>query len=189
MFYFFQVCKAKYYLVITWIWIYISILIIYIHVSELGKANGLEGCPYMSLLFLVSLSGLQLNHITYQDASEMALYWLRPGFHECHTICGGLRAGRAPLRPTSALVALELASVALCFPRSQSGAVSQLHVPLCCWTLHCLQCLTVSDCGRWQPFIGQERAWHGSCRTVSVEGGCWRATALPCSDQGQLENW
>lgn len=125
----------------------------------------------------------------------MALCWLRlgqPGFHECHTICGDLRAGKDPLRPTSALMALELASVALYFPRSQSGALSQLHLPFCCWTALLAPCIACAvplclTCGRRQPFFtGQGRTWHGSCRMVSDEGSCWRAAGLPCSGQGQL---
>lgn len=125
----------------------------------------------------------------------MTLCWLRLGqarFHECHTTCGGLRAGKDPLRPTSALITLNLASVALYFPRSQSGALSQLLLPSCCWTALLAPWIAGSvplcvTCGRWQPFFtGQERAWHRSCTMVSVEGGCWRATGLPCSGQGQL---
>lgn len=99
--------------------------------------------------------------------------WDRPGFHKCHAKCEGLRAGKDPLRPSSALTALELASVALYFPRSRLRALSRLHLPFCCWAALPAPCNArmVSVCltgGRWQPFFtGQERTWHGNCRMVS----------------------
>lgn len=117
--------------------------------------------------------------------------WDRPDSPECHTVCEGLRAGKDPLRPTSFQLSQLWSGLVL--PRSQSRALSQLHLPFCCWPALLAPCnaCTVSVCltwGRWQPcFTGQEGTWRGNCGMVSVQGSCWRAAGLTLTCSGQRQ--
>lgn len=92
--------------------------------------------------------------------------WDRPDFMNATQYVEVLdRSGKEPLRPISTLRALELASVALYFPRSQSRALSELLLLLDSFahTLHCLHHLTVSQMWKVAALLhraGESLAWE-----------------------------